>query len=117
MTEPKSSILLVEDDKAYSTILQHRLTEKGQCGFHVEPAASLKQAVGLAKRKPFDIAWFDLTLPDSQGLDTFETFRTEITSVPIMVLLPGVRLAGGMRVAERLRLSVSRLFFVTQHLT
>ena len=61
MTESKISILLVEDDEAYATILRHRLTGEGPSGFHVEPATNLKQALELAKRKPIDIVLLDLS--------------------------------------------------------
>src|SRR4051812_5383764 len=66
MTEPRSTILLVEDDRPTRTFLADNLAADGY-----EPigAATVREAVRLMETRYPDLAIVDLTLPDRDGLE------------------------------------------------
>lgn len=76
------NILLVEDNptqsKLTSTILQRR-------GFDVEAASTLEKALKRLAKPDFDAILLDLSLPDSDGIDTFQRVHA-ITDIPVVVL-------------------------------
>lgn len=46
----------------------------------------LKQGLGKLAVESFDVLLLDLGLPDSQGLETFETAHAQFFNIPIIVL-------------------------------
>ncbi len=78
-------ILLVEDDR-----FQSRLAETALSSHHVEFAVTktttLARAKELIRGNGFDLVLLDLSLPDSQGLDTLAEIVEAATDVPIVVL-------------------------------
>ncbi len=77
------SILLIEDSraqlKAVSAILR---TED----FQITCAASLREALACLDYTSFDCILLDLSLPDSEGLDTLRGVRSKARSAPLIVL-------------------------------
>lgn len=77
------SILLIEDSraqlKAVSAILR---TED----FQISSAASMREALACLDYTSFDCILLDLTLPDSEGLDTLRGVRAKARSAPLIVL-------------------------------
>lgn len=59
-------ILIVDDEKLIRWSLSERLT---QDGCEVEDAATKRAAETLLQREPFDVALFDLKLPDGDGVE------------------------------------------------
>jgi signal transduction histidine kinase len=78
-------ILLVEDDDVDARLLGALLDEGGLSATLVR-ACRLADVHGLATADGFDCALVDLTLPDSQGLDTFRAVHTVLPDVPILIL-------------------------------
>ncbi len=76
------NILLVEDNptqsKLTSTILQRR-------GFEVESAETLEKAIKKLAKPDYDAILLDLSLPDSDGIETFRRVHA-LTDVPVVVL-------------------------------
>jgi DNA-binding response OmpR family regulator len=54
--------------------------------FDLVRAARLDEALNLLATDSFDAVLLDLNLPDSQGFDTYQTVRTRVRAVPIVVL-------------------------------
>jgi signal transduction histidine kinase len=79
------TILLVEDDDADARLVEVLLAEAG-VGATLVRAARLVEVHALAAAHRFDCALVDLTLPDSQGLDTFRAVHTTVPDVPILIL-------------------------------
>ena len=80
------NILLVEDNPGDTRLIQEALKEAGSTRFKLDCTDRL--ATGLEKlsaRKP-DAIILDLSLPDSQGLDTFTRVHAQVPEVPIVVL-------------------------------
>lgn len=86
MNKNTLKILLVEDNSADSKLVSIFL--KGI--YYVTPviniANSLNAAIELAEITPYDIIILDLSLPDSQGIETFSKLHAKIPAIPIIVL-------------------------------
>ena len=79
-------VLLVEDNPDYAKVLRKRLSKASNARFQVEYSEKLKFALEvLAKGMP-DAVLLDLSLPDSDGLETFRRVRAQAPEVPVVVL-------------------------------
>lgn len=81
-----TTVLLVEDNPADARLLEHfleRATGKQYAFVRVE---TLSSALKVASEVKFDTILLDLSLPDSQGLDTLERMYEATPNVPIVVL-------------------------------
>lgn len=83
-------ILLIEDREADRVLIEVMLREGSLPDWHVVPCETL--ADGLARlraasaERPFAAILLDLSLPDSQGLATFESVRQAAPSIPVVIL-------------------------------
>lgn len=80
------SILVVEDSSSDSDLLYQTFLKAGKSGWSLTIAERLREGIDLAKSKHFDIALLDLSLPDSDGLETVETFVNAIPDIPVIIL-------------------------------
>ena len=80
------SILYVEDNPADARLLKEYLAEScPECRLHT--AASLSETLDyLAGNPVVDVILCDLSLPDSQGLDTFRKIHSRARDIPMLVL-------------------------------
>jgi pilus assembly protein CpaE len=79
-------VLLVEDHPVSARLAEAMLSRVEDQTFHVQCAETLMAALDLLVRDVFDVALLDLTLPDSQGLETFRTIQRHAPALPIIVL-------------------------------
>jgi signal transduction histidine kinase len=79
-------ILLVEDSLSDAALLQESLTEDGGGEFDFTHAESWKEAAARLHNQCFDVLLLDLSLPDTNGRDTFVRARAEAPHLPIVVL-------------------------------
>ena len=84
---PKIRILVVDDDEvdcmaAKRALAGSPLTVK----FEVETASTMATGIDKLKRELFDVALFDLGLPDSSGLDTVKGALSAAGEIPVVVL-------------------------------
>jgi CheY-like chemotaxis protein len=91
------NILLVEDNPGDIRLLQEILREVTTTRCQITPVMTLADAIGqlsietqakaeFSFNPPFDIILLDLSLPDSQGIDSFLTLRDRSHNIPIVVL-------------------------------
>ncbi len=85
MQENPRRVLLVEDNEADSRLVRELLAGVEDQAFEVHCAESLVAGLDALAHKEFDVALIDLTLPDSQGLATFETIQRHADNLPIVV--------------------------------
>ncbi len=78
-------ILLVEDNSGDARLIEVLLAEEAP-HFKIVRATRLNDAVRLAKQDPCDATLLDLSLPDSQGVETVLSLRRELPDLPIIVL-------------------------------
>ncbi len=79
-------ILLIEDNTGDACLIEELLDEARTVSFHIEVADSLAAGLERLNRVPVRAALLDLSLPDSQGLDTLTRFRAQAPDLPVIVL-------------------------------
>jgi diguanylate cyclase (GGDEF)-like protein len=79
-------VLLIEDNPEYANLLRRILSKEKRPPFNLEPAASLQAGLERLVQADIDVILLDLTLPDSQGIDTFHRVHTQAPAVPIIIL-------------------------------
>jgi PAS domain S-box-containing protein len=81
--ENQIKALIVEDNPTQANMLRISLTRRG---FEVEAVAYLAHALERLGRGGVDVVLLDLSLPDSDGIDTFYEIYNRASEVPIVVL-------------------------------
>lgn len=79
-------ILVVEDNPDELRLIQRMLEKAKDTLFHINPAGRLSTGVKLLASGDIAVVLLDLSLPDSQGLDTLVRMRSQAPDVPIVVL-------------------------------
>ncbi|MEC4985041.1 MAG: hybrid sensor histidine kinase/response regulator [Oscillatoria sp. PMC 1068.18] len=78
-------ILLVEDSLAEARLLQEVL-KGAQIKFNLVHVKRLQEALVQLQEDYFDVILLDLTLPDSEGLNSLAPLNQQAPSIPIVVL-------------------------------
>jgi signal transduction histidine kinase len=79
-------ILLVEDNFADARLLSETLMEIAENKFELTHVQQLDEAMAKLAEYLFDAILLDLSLPDSQGLETLESILSAVPDLPIIVL-------------------------------
>ena len=79
-------VLLLEDDREDAWLLRETLEEAAPGQFALEHVTRLAEAVRQIGVQRPDVVLSDLSVPDSQGLDTFLGIRDAAPETPIVVL-------------------------------
>ena len=77
-------ILLVEDDPDDVWIMRGLLGDRWDGPFDLAQVEQLASGIRRCQDEPFDVILLDLSLPDSQGLETFLAMHTHAGEVPIV---------------------------------
>ena len=88
MEDRQTKVLLIEDDPGDARMIAEMLSdsEAGGTLFDVENADRLLAGLTRIQKGGIDVVLLDLGLPDSSGLDTFETVHDQAPEVPIVML-------------------------------
>ena len=88
MTFEPTSILMVEDNHDYAWMLRLVLNEIDQSAYRLTNAATLEDAILMIRdeNQVIDVILLDISLPDSQGYETFRRLQSFATEIPIIVL-------------------------------
>ncbi|MCW3110583.1 MAG: sigma-54 factor interaction protein [Segetibacter sp.] len=78
-----SNILLVEDDRTFSKILETFLTKNG---FNVEVKYNVKTGLSAISENKFDLLLLDYRLPDGTGLDFLTSCKKKCLHVPAIIM-------------------------------
>lgn len=79
-------ILLVEDDLVDADLLVNLLELVPSIQFDMIHVKRLQEAIARLGGEPFDVVLLDLSLPDSQGVDTVKKMYQRSPTVPIVIL-------------------------------
>ncbi len=79
-------VLLVEDNPGDAGLTKIMLAESGTHEVDLIRAERLSEAVLILHKQQVDVILLDLSLPDSNGLDTFKQVQEVSPSTPIIVL-------------------------------
>lgn len=86
MAEGPLRVLLIEDNLADVRMIRELLAEAGDTRIHLEHADRLSAGLERLAAAEIHTVLLDLSLPDSQGLDTFRAVHLRASGVPIVVL-------------------------------
>jgi PAS domain S-box-containing protein len=89
MTNSGSTILLVEDDLADVYSIQGLLSAQEGFDFELHQVESVAGAIRYLSSERADIVLLDMTLPDSDGLDSIGRLKPFCVDIPIVVLAEG----------------------------
>lgn len=79
-----SLILVVDDDKIIQRILSHTLRKNG---YDVEVASSGYEALSLLNNDSFDLAIFDISMPEMDGIELLQTVRQQAQDSPLPIIM------------------------------
>jgi DNA-binding NarL/FixJ family response regulator len=84
--KPKLKVLLIEDNPGDARLIQEMLSEAKDILFELECVDRLSAGFEFISAGGIDIVLLDLSLPDSEGLETLTKTHTSAPEVPIIVL-------------------------------
>lgn len=88
------SILIVEDDLTFSTMLK---TWLGKKGFEVETASTQAKARKQIGTRDFDLILSDLRLPDQDGLSLLSWLREQGNQIPFIIMTSYAEIQSAVR--------------------
>lgn len=80
------SLLLVEDNREHAQLLRQMLAKSTQPSFRLVHYDRLRPALERMRMPGIDMILLDLSLPDSDGIDTFLNTQAAAPETPIVVL-------------------------------
>ncbi len=86
MTSESLNILLVEDNPADARLIQETIAEGGDNSIRIECVDRLSAGIEKLQGNGIDLVLLDLSLPDSQGLETLEEVFGHSPEIPIVIL-------------------------------
>ena len=84
--QPPIEVLLIEDSDDDARLVRIYLDRAEDEEFRLERVDRLDEGIARLVAGVFDVVLLDLTLPDSQGYETFERLSLAATTVPIVVM-------------------------------
>src|SRR5436853_6618309 len=82
-----TSVLLIEDNPEDARLIERLLSGVRRGSYAVESVNDLAQALERLQAGGIHLVLMDLTLPDSQGIDTLRTVVELVPELPIVVLM------------------------------
>src|SRR6185369_4022745 len=79
-------VLLIEDNPADSRLIKEHFLEIKDASFLLSDAVSITEAMDHIAQRHFDVILLDLSLPDSQGLETLSRMHAHAPNLPLIVL-------------------------------
>ncbi len=86
MDDTKIQVLLIEDNPDDARLVETYLRRSDWVQFDLERVDRLGRGLQRLEQGDVDVVLLDLTLPDSQGIETFERACAEAPDVPIIVM-------------------------------
>jgi len=86
MADENIHVLLVEDNEEHAQLLERLLVECDNPVFEVTHVAALRPGLDLLELPGIHAVLLDLTLPDSEGLETFLRVQNRAPDVAVVVL-------------------------------
>ena len=79
-------LLTIEDNPGDYRLIQEMLNEAKGVKFEVQTANRFSAGIECLRKGNIDIVLLDLSLPDSEGLDTFKSVHAMVPEVPTVIL-------------------------------
>jgi diguanylate cyclase (GGDEF)-like protein/PAS domain S-box-containing protein len=84
--KPSTRLLLIEDNDADAHFLKELLEKVDHTHFEMAHVHSFSAAIDCLAQVKFDLILLDISLPDSQGIETLGRLLVETPHIPIIVL-------------------------------
>ena len=84
--EEKTNVLIVEDNLTDAYIIENLLSDIADSYFNVQHVTALNAVRNACELQRPDVILLDLSLPDTQGLDTIRELKKVATNSPIVVM-------------------------------
>src|SRR3954454_15327356 len=84
--DARIKILLVEDNPGDARLVEVLLDEARPGGFDVGRVGHLEEAIERLSGSRFDVVLLDLSLPDSDSIETVHQTRAAAPRIPVVVL-------------------------------
>lgn len=79
-------VLAVEDDPSLAFVLKETLEYTDKAKIDATMASSLGEALKELRKGDFEMVLLDLTLPDSDGIDTLKKMLDKADGLPVVVV-------------------------------
>ncbi len=80
------NVLVIDHNREDARLLQKLLAESETGDFAVECVESIDEGLERIERGSIDVLLLDLSMPESQGIQTFISVRNKTNNIPIVVL-------------------------------
>ena len=80
------AVLLIEDNRAHADLIRATLLHTEDVHIELQHAETLSSAFERLAGEQFDVILSDLSLPDSQGIETYIKVHDRCPNIPIIVL-------------------------------
>ena len=84
--EKNIRILLIDDNPGDAYLIEDHLEEFANFSYEIKNVGTLNEALSILKEQPFDVILSDLSLPDSDGVNTFSRIHNENPLIPLIIL-------------------------------
>jgi CheY-like chemotaxis protein len=84
--EKNIKILLIEDNPGDVYLIEDHLEEFADFSYEFKNVGTLNEALNILKEQTFDVILSDLSLPDSDGINTFLNVQDKNPLTPIIIL-------------------------------
>jgi CheY-like chemotaxis protein len=85
--EENVKILLIEDNSGDAYLIEDHLEEFANFSCEIKNVGTLKEGLSILKEQQFDVILSDLSLPDSDGVNTFFRIHNQNSRIPIILLI------------------------------
>jgi len=86
MHQKQIKVLLVEDNPTDARLVQEMLADSANCFFDFNHAESISTTNSCLNKSQYDVILLDLSLPDSNGLESLKSMVSNNPDLPIVIL-------------------------------
>ncbi|MBX9964510.1 MAG: EAL domain-containing protein [Burkholderiales bacterium] len=83
---PEFRVLVLEDNPGDLRLLREMVADEGDMRFHLNAVSRLMEALEVLDDEPYDLILADLNVPDSNGLDTFQSLQKSAPDTPVILV-------------------------------
>ena len=83
---PEFRVLVLEDNPGDLRLLREMVADAGEMRFQLSAVSRLMEALEVLDGEPYDLILADLNVPDSNGLDTFQSLQQRAPDTPVILV-------------------------------
>jgi len=79
-------VLVLEDNPGDLRLLREMVADAGDMRFRLNAVSRLMEALEVLDSEPYDLILADLNVPDSSGLETFQSLQERAPDTPVILV-------------------------------